>query len=88
MATPKEDVPQVDETQAAPAEATPEFKSSAYGKALTALKAKHKAEFDSILAGIYTESGFKYQPRLTPDERKRAELVRLAAELGVTISEG
>lgn len=61
------------------------LKSSLYGKALTTLKANHKEEFDSILAGLYNEKGLTYTPRLTPAERKLKELEFLAAELGVTI---
>ena len=62
------------------------LKSSLYGKALTALAKAHKDEFDATLGGLYAEQGLTYTPRLTPDERKRAELERLAAELGVTIT--
>jgi hypothetical protein len=62
------------------------LKSSLYGKALTTLKATHKDEFDSILAGLYNEKGLTYTPRLTPQERKLKELKALAAELGVTIT--
>lgn len=61
------------------------FKSSAYGKALTALKAAHKTEFETIISGLYAQHGYEYQPRLTPEERKRAELNRLAQELGVQV---
>lgn len=61
------------------------LKSSLYGKALTALKAKHKDEFDSILAGLYNGKGLNYVARLTPEERKRKELERLASELGLTV---
>jgi hypothetical protein len=62
------------------------LKSSLYGQALTQLKGKHKDEFDSILAGLYNGKGLTYVPRLTPEERKRKELERLAAELGVIIA--
>jgi hypothetical protein len=67
------------------ADADAALKSSLYGKALTTLKAKHKDEFDSILAGLYNEKGLTYNRRLSPEERKRKELNRLAAELGVTV---
>lgn len=75
----------VAEAEAIVSEPDAAFKSSAYGRALTALKAAHKDEFDDILAGIYGKAGFVYQPRLTPEERKREQLRALAAELGVEV---
>ena len=61
------------------------LKSSLYGKALTALAKAHKEEFDGILAGLYGAEGLTFTARLTPEERKRKELERLAAELGITL---
>ncbi len=69
------------------ADASGALKSSLYGKALTALKSAHKDEFDVILGDLYKSAGLTYEPRLTPEARKRKELERLAAELGVTIAE-
>ena len=87
MVTPKEDVPQpeADTVEAVP-EASTEFKSSAYGRALTTLKGNHQAEFDTILASIYSKAGFTYKRRLTAKERKVEQFKTLAAELGVEVN--
>ena len=61
------------------------LKSSLYGKALTALAKAHKEEFDATLKGLYEAEGLTFTARLTPEQRKRAEFERLAAELGVAL---
>jgi hypothetical protein len=87
MASPKEDVsqPETEPTETV-SEASTEFKSSAYGKALTLLKGNHQAEFDTILASIYSQAGFTYKRRLTAKERKVEQFKTLAAELGVEVN--
>lgn len=61
------------------------LKNKLVGEAATELKRRHQAEFEEIATALHAEYGLERVRRLTPRERKEAELQKLAAELGVSI---
>lgn len=62
-------------------------KNSLLGRASTILKSKHPDEYEAIATELFSNLGLERVRRLTPEERDRAELEKLANKLGVTITE-
>lgn len=68
-------------------DATASLKNSLLSKALTVLKKNHEEEYEQIVTALFDEHGLHRVRRLSADERKRAQLASLAAELGVEVVE-
>lgn len=63
-----------------------QLKSNLLSAASTELKRRHTNEFEAIATEMFAEYGLERVRRLTPLERKQAELEKLAAELGYTLN--
>jgi hypothetical protein len=77
------------ETEEAKAKKDPtaSLKNSLLSKGLTILKKNHEEEYERIVEGLFKEHGLDRVKRMSSDERKRAQLAALAAELGVEVIE-
>lgn len=61
-------------------------KNALLNKAGTVLREKHATEFEAIAEELFAGLGLERNRRLSPAERKQAELEKLAAELGYSLA--
>lgn len=62
-------------------------KNSLLGQASTILRTRHADEFEQLASELFANLGLERVRRLSPEERKRKQLLELADELGVTVSD-
>lgn len=59
---------------------------AAYNAATTTLRNAHRDEFNGYMLAETAARGLEWQPRLSPQEKARQEIARLAKENGIALS--
>lgn len=62
-------------------------RSAARSAALSALRKNHAEEYNDLLAKEMEERGIDWSPRLTPEQKAKAEIARLSETFNIDLAE-